>query len=411
MVGDYSIGWVLLLVAAIGTAAVLSNRITAATRIPAPLPLLIAAAVAVRLIPGLHHPSAMSVHSLVTVSLVFILFNGGMDIGWSRFRQAARPIVVVGVLGTVLTTGGAALLLHYLVGLGWYPALLVAAAVAPTDPAVVFSVLGGRRISGRSATILAGESGANDPVGIALMASLLAAGGVSGGALANVLGQFLLQMTVGAAVGVLGGLALVWFTQHVRLPDQGLYPLRTLAGALGLFGIATLAHGSGFLAVFIGGILLGDARAPFKRQVKHFHDSIASLAEIVAFVVLGLTVSVDELGRSTVWQPGLLLAAALAVLIRPILVAPLLSRTGLGRNEKAFVLFAGLKGAVPILLGSYLLTAPIPQTDRLYGIVVIVVLFSVLLQGSLVPAVAGRLGLLRTDEAPPGAPEADPTGR
>ena len=394
-----SIGRLLLLIGLVGTAAVLSNRITAATRIPAAVLLLAAAAAGVKLVPSLRAPSTTLVHPLVTVALVFILFNGGMDIGWSRFRRAARPIVVVGVLGTVLTTGGAALLLHFAIGLGWYPALLVATAVAPTDPAVVFSVLGGRGLRGRSSIILAGESGANDPVGIALMASLLAAGGISGSAVARVGAEFVLQLSVGAVAGVLGGIALRWFVRRVRLPDSGLYPLRTLAAALAIFGLATLAHGSGFLAVLIAGVLVGEAAMPFRHEVAHFHAALAGLGEMVAFVALGLTVDVDILRRTDVWVPGLALGVALAVLIRPLLIAPLLARTGLARNEKAFVLFAGLKGAVPILLGSYLLSATVAHSARLYGIVVVVVLFSVLVQGSLVPTLARRLGLATSGDA------------
>ena len=238
--------------------------------------------------------------------------------------------------------------------------MLVATAVAPTDPAVVFSVLGRREISGRSGIILEGESGANDPVGIALMASLIAAGGLSAGAFAKVGGEFLLQMGVGAAVGVAGGAALLWFTRRVPLPSEGLYPLRTLACALMLFGAATLAHGSGFLAVFAAGIVLGDARAPYKREIERFHSALASLAEIVAFVALGLTIDLDVIFRADVWIPGLILGAALAFVIRPVLVGLCLIPARLPANERSFVLFAGLKGAVPILLGTFLFSAHLP---------------------------------------------------
>jgi cell volume regulation protein A len=175
---------------------------------------------------------------------------------------------------------------------------------------------------------------------------------------------------------------------RVPLPAEGLYPLRTVAFALALFGVATLAHGSGFLAVFIAGIVIGEARAPYKREIEHFYSAVASLGEIVAFVVLGLTVDLADLARSDVWTPGLALGSVLAFVIRPALVGPLLAGSGLERNEKAFVLFAGLKGAVPILLGSSLLAADLAGSDRLYGIVVIVVLFSVMVQGSLVPTAA-----------------------
>lgn len=382
---------VILLTAVVGLVAVLSNRLTERVKIPSPVLVLAGAAIAVKVVPALHEPGRQAVERLVTVALVCILFDGGMHIGWSRFRSAAAPIGITGVLGTFLTVAAAAVFVHLAIGLAWYVAVLVATAVAPTDPAVVFSVLGQREVTGRSSTILEGESGANDPVGIALMASLIAAGNLSAGAFAQVGGEFLAQMLVGAAVGVAGGQALLWFTRQVPLPSEALYPLRTLAGALLLFGVATLAHGSGFLAVFAAGIMLGDGRAPYKREIERFHSALASLAEIVAFVALGLTVNLTVIARADVWIPGVLLAAVLAFVIRPALVGLCLVPARLNSNERGFVLFAGLKGAVPILLGGFLLAARVPGAERLYGIVAVVVVFSVVVQGSLVPAAARLL--------------------
>ena len=382
---------IVVLTAAAVMVAVLSNRLTERVKIPSPALVLAGAAIAVQVIPALHAPPQLAVERVVTVALVCILFDGGMHIGWTRFRSAVAPITIVGVLGTFLTVAAGAVLVHLAFGLAWYVSLLVATAVAPTDPAVVFSVLGQREVSGRSGTILEGEAGANDPVGIALMASLITAGGLSAGAFARVGGEFALQMGVGAAVGVLGGWALLWFTRRVPLPSEGLYPLRTLASALLLFGIAALAHGSGFLAVFTAGIVLGDGRAPYKREIERFHSALASLAEIAAFAVLGLTIDLAVIARPGVWIPGLILGAALAFLIRPVLVGLCLIPARLKRNQRNFVLFAGLKGAVPILLGSFLLAAHVPGAQRLYGIVIVVVVFSVVVQGSLVPAAARLL--------------------
>jgi cell volume regulation protein A len=382
---------IVLLAAAVGLVVVLSNRLTERVKIPSPALVLVGAAVAVKVIPALHAPPRQAVERVVTIALACILFDGGMHIGWSRFRSAAVPITVVGVAGTLLTVAAAAAAMHLAFGLAWYVSVLVATAVAPTDPAVVFSVLGQREVAGRSGTILEGESGANDPVGIALMASLISAGALSAGAFAQVGGDFLLQMGVGAAVGIVGGRALLWFIRRVPLPSEGLYPLRTLACALLLFAIATLARGSGFLAVFAAGIVLGDGRAPYKREIERFHSALASLAEIVAFVTLGLTINLDEITRADVWVPGLILGAGLAFVIRPVLVGLCLIPARLQRNERGFVLFAGLKGAVPILLGTFLLAAHVPAAQRLYGIVAVVVVFSVVVQGSLVPAVARLL--------------------
>ena len=394
----------IVLMAAVGLVAVLSSRLSQRVKLPSPALVLVGAAIAVKVIPALHEPPQHTVERVVTVALACILFDGGMNIGWARFRSAAAPIAIVGVLGTFLTVIAGALLVHFAFGLAWYASLLVATAVAPTDPAVVFSVLGQREVSGRSGTILEGESGANDPVGIALMASLITAAGLSVGAFAHVGGEFLLQMAVGVAVGVVGGRALLWFTRRVPLPSEGLYPLRTLACVLLLFGIATLARGSGFLAVFAAGIVVGDGRAPFKREVERFHSALASLGEIVAFVVLGLTIDLSVIAQADVWIPGLILWAALAFIIRPVLVGLCLIPARLEKNERNFVLFAGLKGAVPILLGGFLFAAHVPDAQRLYGIVAVVVVFSVVVQGSLIPAAAKLLHIqMRVVEPEPWA--------
>src|SRR5215213_1092305 len=379
-----------LLVGVAITAAVLSNRIRERIRIPAPAIFLLAGAVASDLVPSLGQLSVTTVQRVVSVALAIILFDGGMHIGWQRFRTAAGPVVWVGVAGTFVTAAALATLAHALFDLDWRAALLVGTALAPTDPAVVFSVLGRREVAGRSGTILEGEAGANDPVGIALMASLLAAGQSAGvDAAGSIAGAFLLQLAVGAAVGVAGGVLLVRFMRRIPLPSEGLYPLRVLASALVIYGAATVAHGSGFLAVFIAGILAGDARAPYKGEIERFHAALASLAEIVAFLILGLTVGLHTLPDSGALGIGLALGLLL-LLVR------------LAWGERLFVLWAGLKGAVPILLGTFLLTAGERDATRLYAVIVVVVAFSVVVQGGLVPTVAARLGVpIRTVEPEP----------
>jgi potassium/hydrogen antiporter len=384
---------IIALTGAVALGAVLVNRLSARLRVPAPVWMLAAAALAVQLIPGIPTAPEGAVEQAVTVALILILFDGGRHIGWSRLRPALVPIIVLGVLGTFLTAAGGAVLLHLGFGLAWFVALLVATAVSPTDPAVVFSVLGQQEIAGRSGTILEGESGANDPVGIALMAGLLAAGGLSGAAFGSIAIDFVLQMAIGVAAGVAGGLALLAFMRRISLPSEALYPLRTLASVLLLYGATTLLQGSGFLAVFVAGIVIGHRRAPYQREIERFHAALAGLAEIVAFVGLGLTINLTVLARIDVWLPGLILGLALAIIIRPLVVGLCLLPAELERGERAFVMFAGLKGAVPILLGLLLLGADLPDPERLYGIVVIVVIFSVVVQGSLVSTVARRLGV------------------
>jgi cell volume regulation protein A len=359
--------------------------------VPAPAVFLLCAAAAAAVLPRLGDLSIRVDQRVVTIALVVILFEGGMHIGWARIRPAAGAVVWLGLAGTVVTAAALALASHLLFGFEWRAALLLGAALAPTDPAVVFAVLGRREIAGRSGTLLEGESGANDPVGIALMASLLAAHGASWSALGAGFGRFALQMGAGTALGVLGGLLLGQAVRRVRLPIGALYPVLTLAAAGLLYAATAAVHGSGFLAVFLAGILLGDVPGLGKRHVLQYTGVLAGLAEVVAFVVLGLSVDLSSIG-GRFWT-ALGLAALLIVVVRPLLVGVLLLPVRLPRGERWFVLLAGLKGAVPILLGTYVLADGVPRAAQIYDIVFVVVLVSVAVQGGLVPAMARALNV------------------
>jgi cell volume regulation protein A len=384
----HAFGLVVLLVAVAVLVAVLSNRTSERLGVPAPALFLVAAACASDWFPDLGSLPVVTDERIVTVALIFILFDGGLQIGWREFRGSAGAILWLGVVGTAVTATAVALLAHGLFSFDWKLSLLLGAALAPTDPAMVFSVLGGREITGRTGTILKGESGANDPVGIALMAVLLGAGGSGFGAVAHGVGVFALQMAVGGVVGALGGMLLVQLVRHVPLPNESLYPIRALAGAAAIYGVADVLHGSGFLAVLLAGIVLGDARAPYKRDVERFSSGLGSLAEIVVFTVLGLTINLGDVFSGGIVWTGLAIAALLTFVVRPVLVGLLMVRMRLAGGEKAFVLWSGLKGAVPILLGLFALADGGAGTHRLYLVVFVVVLVSAVAQGGLVPAMA-----------------------
>jgi cell volume regulation protein A len=218
---------------------------------------------------------------------------------------------------------------------------------------------------------------------------------------AGAVGEFFLELGVGIAVGVVGAQVLLLAIRHIVLPNPALYPLRTLAFAGVVYGAAAVAHGSGFLAVYIAGILVGDADIPAKRGIERFHTSLASLAEIVVFVALGLTVDLTALGENHLWLDGLILAAVLAVIARPLAVGPLLLPARLSRGERMFVIWSGLKGAVPILLASFAVLGDVTDAGRIYGIVFVVVAFSVVLQGASIQFAAARLGVpMKTAGAP-----------
>ena len=395
-------GQIVLVVALAFSLALFGRAITERLAIPGAALFLVAAAAASDIVPELREQvSFITVERIGVVALIVILFDGGLDIGWRRFRSAAAPILSLGVLGTFASAGLIAVAAHTLFGLSWITSGLLGAALAPTDPAVTFSVLGGREIRGRTGTILKGESGANDPVGIALMIGMIELATSDDGSFWTVVREFAVEMVGGAAVGAAGAALLLPLMRRVSLPSPGLYPLRMLAAAGVVYGAATLVHGSGFLAVFVAGILLGDRPLPHRREVDGFLSSLGSLAEIAMFVALGLTIDLTELFDTDAWFEGLVLAALLAFVIRPLVVGALLLPVRLERGERLFVIWSGLKGAVPILLAALALIGGVDDGQEIYGIVFIVVLFSVLVQGTLVPVVAERLGvpMVRDDQS------------
>jgi cell volume regulation protein A len=395
---------VVLVFALVVVLAVGSNRLAERIRVPAPALFLVVAALASDLVPRLAEVPIVIDQRIVTVALVLILFDGGMHIGWDRMRPAFVGVAWLGVAGTVATTAALALAAHVLFDFSWQGSLLIGAALAPTDPAVVFSVLGRREVTGRSGTLLEGESGANDPVGIAIMVSLLGAGGGGWDAAATGLWHFVLQMVVGAGVGLAGGWALLRLMRRMPLPSAALYPVQAVAFALVLYGVAGSLEGSGFLAVFVAGVMVGDQRAPYKREIEQFAGGLAGLAEIVAFVVLGLSVNLMSIVRDDRLWVAVGLAFLLIVVVRPVVVGAVLLPVRLTRGERGFVLFSGLKGAVPILLGTYVLLEGVDRAGEIYDIVFVVVLVSVAVQGSLVPTAARVFGVpMRTTEPEPWA--------
>ncbi len=267
--------------------------------------------------------SILEVERIAVVALVAILFDGGMRVGWRRFRLSAIPISLLGTIGTFATAGLIALAGRYLFDFSWIGAGMLGAALAPTDPAVMFSVLGKREVGGRTGTILEGESGVNDPVGIALMIGMLELATHANGSFWIVVREFAVQMSVGLAIGIVGALVVLESVRRIRLANPALYPLRSVAAAGLIYGVTAVAHGSGFLAVFVAGIVIGDADYPHRREVIRFHKSLASVAEVAVFVVLGLTINRVSLG--SVWVDAVFISLILAFVARPFAVAPILA--------------------------------------------------------------------------------------
>jgi cell volume regulation protein A len=362
-------------------------------RVPSPVVFLVAAAVASDLIDPLGSAlSPREVGWIGSAALIVILFDGGVSLGWHRVRPVVGVVAALGVLETGVAAGVMALAAHWVVGLSWTASAVLGVALAPTDPAVVFSVMGEGEVAERPKTILEAESGANDPIGIALMVGVIAVGTGSGTWLPTVGETLLRQLAIGLVVGVAGAWLARSPLRYLTEPRETLQPIVALAAAGLIFGVAAATHGSGFLAVFVAGLLLGDADAPIGEDVRAFHSELAGLAEVVVFVALGLTVHLAGLGARAVID-GLALTIVLLTAARLPAVVALLGAFRLPVRERVFVAWAGMRGAVPILLASLALTAGVADANRVYGLVFIVVAASVLVQGASLPWAAARLGV------------------
>jgi cell volume regulation protein A len=371
--------------------AILSSRLSDRLPVPAPGIFLLAAAAVADLWPQIGAwLSIPAVERIAVVALVIILLNGGMDFGWRRMRRSAGPVLSLGVLGTFVTAALLAVAAHVVLGFSWTLAGILGAALAPTDPAVVFSVLGGTRIGSRASTILEGEAGVNDPAGIALMIGMIELATHPDASFTVVIVEFAVEMAVGLALGFAAARLLLTVAGRVRLASEELRPVLLIALATILYAVTAVLGGSGFLAVFVAGLVLGDAEMPAKLELERFNRSLAGLAEIVVFVALGLTVELANLPATT-WRDGAVLALLLALVVRPLVVALILARAQLASGERAFIAWSGLKGAVPILLAAFAVLGGVRGAEAVYGVVFVAVLFSVFGQGSLVPAAARRL--------------------
>jgi len=341
-------------------------------------------------------------HAVGTLALALILFDGGLRTPVTALRTAWKPAVLLatgGVAVTALITGAAA---AWLVGLPLLHGLLLGAIVSSTDAAAVFAILRGQgvRLPERLGATLEVESGSNDPMAIFLTVGIiqLITGEMAPGLPLVVF--FLVQMGAGAGVGLAVGWLGTRLVNRVDLDAAGLYPI--LAGTVGVlaFGLAALVGGNGFLAIYLAGIVMGNSPLVFRRGILQFHDGAAWMAQIAMFVVLGLLSFPSALWAAA--PSGLLVAGVLTFVARPVAIFALLAPFGFKARELLLMSWAGLKGAVPIILAIYPLLAGLPEGRLIFDLVFFTVLVSALSQGWSLPLVARRLGLQRPPEpAPP----------
>lgn len=338
-----------------------------------------------------------------TVALALILFDGGLNTPVTALTRAAKPAAVLATLGVAGTAGIFATGAH-LAGLPLPEALLLGAVVSSTDAAAIFSVLRGSGISlkWRVGTTLEVESGLNDPLAV-ILTTLLTRNLVAPVPLFDweVPAEIIVQIVVGLVIGLAVGRGGAELVQRVRLPSGGLYPVVTLALALVSFGAATMLHGSGFLAVYVSGVVLGNGHLPFRTSLTRVHDAVAWLSQITMFFLLGLLVTPSRL--LPVAALGLGLSLFLVVFARPIVVAFCLAPFAYTKRDVVFVGWAGLRGAVPIVLATFPVLAGAPGAERIFNLVFFIVVVSALLQGGTVRRLTRLLNLESTEGPRPPA--------
>lgn len=332
-------------------------------------------------------------HGIGTAALALILFDGGLRTPLAAIRIAWKPSLALASAGVLITSVLTGIAAAQILGISLLEGVLLGGIVGSTDAAAVFSVLrsSGLRLRERLAATLEIESGSNDPMAIFLTVGVLQVllGRTELGP--NLFWLFVLQMSVGALAGIAVGRAGAWLTNRINLASAGLYPILVSTFGLLAYGSAASLGGSGFLAVYLAGIVLGNSRIVFQRGVLLFHDAAAWLGQIAMFIVLGLLSFPSRLIE--VAPQGLLIALVLTLLARPIAVFLSLIPFRFDLRELAFLSWVGLKGAVPITLATFPLLLGLPAGPLLFDVVFFVVLISALTQGVTLPLLARRLGL------------------
>ncbi|MET3984046.1 cell volume regulation protein A [Streptomyces sp. PvR034] len=322
-------------------------------------------------------------------ALVVILAEGGLGTKWKEIKPALPAAIVLSLVGVAVSVGVTAAGAHYLVGLEWRQALLIGAVVSSTDAAAVFSVLRKVPLPARVTGVLEAESGFNDAPVVILVVAFATVGPVDDWYV--LLGKIALELAIGVAIGLTVGFLGAYGLRHVALPASGLYPIAVMAIAVTAYAAGAMAHGSGFLAVYLAAMVLGNAKLPHWPATRGFADGLGWIAQIGMFVLLGLLVTPHDLVND--FWPAVIIGLVLTMVARPLEVFLSLLPFRLPWQEQALMSWAGLRGAVPIILATIPMVSGIEGSDRVFNIVFVLVVVYTLVQGPTLPWLARTLKL------------------
>ena len=333
--------------------------------------------------------------SIGIVALALILFEGGLHAGYKEIRPVLPSALSLAVVGTIVTAVLTGLAAAWLFDLTTLEGMLLGAILSATDGAAIFALLRGTTLKRRLARALEGESGLNDPVAVFLVLGFIEWIEDPGYGLIDLAALFGMEMSIGLAVGAgIGWLAVEGF-RRARLATPGLYPVASLAIAALSFGAADTLHGSGFLAVYVTALILGGANVPAKATVAAFHDGLGWVAQLAMFLTLGLLVFPEQLDE--VALEGTVLAVIVVVVARPVAAFVATLPFGYSPREQLLLGWAGMRGAVPVVLATFPVIEDVPKSLEFFNIVFFAVLLSTILQGTTFQPLAERLRLT-TDE-------------
>lgn len=369
--------------------AILAVRLSSRAGLPSLLVYLLMGVVLGESFLGIGFEDAQLAHALGFAALAVILAEGGLTSSWRDLRPSMALGVALATVGVAVSVGVVAAVGHLLLGLPWELAVLLAAVLAPTDAAAVFSVLRVVPLPSRIRGALEAESGLNDAPTVVLV-TLISTGAVGDHPPAVVAGIIVGELALGVACGLGAGFGGAWLMRRAALPTAGLYPLAVLSLAFLGYGVAAALHGSGFAAVYVAALVLGSADLPHRTATRSFAEGVAWLAQIGLFVMLGLLLSP---GRITLGTVGLALGVVLVLtfIARPASVLAGAVVRPLPWNELAFLSWAGLRGAVPVVLATIPLSEGVSGAERLFDLVFVIVVVDTLVTGPTLPWVARAL--------------------
>ncbi|WP_165767905.1 potassium/proton antiporter [Virgibacillus indicus] len=330
------------------------------------------------------------------MALIIILFDGGTQTKWNNIKPIIGAAGTLATLGVLLTAGITGLAAMYIFNFTLLEGMLLGAIVGSTDAAAVFSVLGNKNFSRRLTSTLEAESGSNDPMAVFLTVALIEMIQIPDSSIWSAVGSFFLQMGLGLVLGLVLGKLTVMVINHIKLDTSSLYPILAVGAAIFTYAATDYLGGSGLLAVYLMAIVAGNSDLTYRFSILRFNEGFAWMMQIIMFTLLGLLVFPSQL-PSIIWQ-GILLTLILMFIARPVAVFISMIFMKYNMKEKLFISWAGLKGAVPIVLATYPIVSEVENAGLIFNVVFFVVIISALVQGSTLSWLATKLGLTGEQE-------------